>query len=460
MVGQSSRESLATRVGFIMLSAGCAIGLGNVWRFPFIVGKYGGGIFVFLYLFFLAALGFPILMTEMAIGRGGRSNLVGAFRNLAKSHVTAWTWVARILISGSFILMIYYTCVSGWLFSYTGYFARGTNAMCMDAASNGEFFGQLISSPIRSAGYMVLATFLGSLICWFGLQKGVETCVKHMMSVLLLLMILLAGYALSTPGMREGIAFYLTPNWNHFIEKPLETIFAAMGQAFFTLSLGVGSMAIFGSYLSWKKPLAKECAWIILLDTFVALCAGLIIFPICKSYSVDVSQGPGLLFVSLANAFNNMPLGRLWGSLFFLFMSLAALTTIVAVFENLIAYLQDEHKLSREKSTLIVGLAVAILSLPCVFGYSLLSWVKPLGASSTILDFEDFVVSMNLLPLGALFITLFCFWKSGWGEKRFKEELEIGQQWHFSRAVWLYWKYILPIIILAVFIMGYWQMFR
>ncbi len=460
MTEQSSRETLATRLGFIMLSAGCAIGLGNVWRFPFIVGKFGGGIFVFLYLFFLLVLGFPVLMTEMAIGRGGRSNLVGSFRNLATSHKVGWTWLARIMISGCFILMIYYTCVSGWLFAYSGYFVRGTNATCMDATGNGEFFTKLISSPARSTGYMLLATLLGTIICWFGLQKGVENGVKYMMSALIVLMVVLAGYAMTTPGMREGLAFYLTPNWNNFIERPLETVFAAMGQAFFTLSLGVGSMTIFGSYLSWKKPLAKECAWIILLDTFVALCAGLIVFPICKSYGVDVNQGPGLLFVSLANAFNNMPFGRLWGTLFFLFMSLAALTTIVAVFENLIAYLQDEHAFPRRKATLCVGLAVAVLSLPCVFGYNLLAFIKPLGRDSTILDFEDFIVSQNLLPLGALAMTLFCFAKSGWDEKHFMKELEAGQTWHIPSLICLYWKHILPIIILIVFVMGYIQMFR
>ena len=274
------------------------------------------------------------------------------------------------------------------------------------------------------------------------------------------MMILLAGYALTTPGMREGLAFYLCPNWNKFTQRPLETVFAAMGQAFFTLSLGVGSMTIFGSYLNWKKSLAKECAWIILLDTLVALCAGLIVFPICKSYGIDVNQGPGLLFISLANAFSNMPMGRLWGMLFFLFMALAALTTIVAVFENLIAYLQDEHTFSRQKATLLVGVAVAVLSLPCVFGYNLLASIKPLGGSSTILDVEDFVVSQNLLPFGALTLIIFCFGKSGWGSQRFIEELETGQNWHYPRPILLYWKYILPIIILVVFIMGYLQMFR
>ena len=459
MTEHSSRETLATRLGFIMLSAGCAIGLGNVWRFPFIVGKYGGGIFVFLYLFFLLVLGFPILMSEMAIGRGGRSNLVGSFRNLATSNTVGWTRLARILISGCFILMIYYTTVSGWLFAYTGYFARDVNAAFASAESSGKFFDELTKSASRSSLYMLLATLLGSVICWFGVQKGVEKYVKYMMCALIVLMVVLAGYALTTPGMHEGLAFYLSPNWNKFTQRPLETVFAAMGQAFFTLSLGVGSMTIFGSYLNWKKSLAKECAWIILLDTLVALCAGLIVFPICKSYGIDVNQGPGLLFISLANAFSNMPLGRLWGTLFFLFMALAALTTIVAVLENLIAYLQDEHTFSRQKATLLVGVAVAVLSLPCVFGYNLLACIKPLGGSSTILDVEDFVVSQNLLPFGALTLIIFCFGKSGWGSQRFIEELETGQNWHYPRPVLLYWKYILPIIILVVFAMGYIQMF-
>ena len=459
MTEQSSRETLATRLGFIMLSAGCAIGLGNVWRFPFIVGKYGGGIFVFLYLFFLLVLGFPVLMTEMAIGRGGRSNLVGSFRNLATSHTVGWTWLARIMISGCFILMIYYTSVSGWLFAYTGYFARGVNTAFASAESSGKFFDELTKSASRSSSYMLLATLLGSAICWYGVQKGVEKYVKYMMSALIVLMVVLAGYALTTPGMREGLAFYLCPNWNNFTQKPLETIFAAMGQAFFTLSLGVGSMTIFGSYLNWKKPLAKECGWIILLDTLVALCAGFIVFPICKSYNVDVGQGPGLIFVSLPNIFNSIPLGRIWGTLFFLFMALAALTTIVAVFENLIAYPQDEYSFPRRKATACVGLAVAMLSLPCVFGYNLLAFIKPLGGNSSILDFEDFIVSQNLLPLGALAMTLFCFSKSGWGESKFMNELEEGQPWHIPSAIRIYWKYILPVVILLIFAMGYIQMF-
>ncbi|MBR6470565.1 MAG: sodium-dependent transporter [Victivallales bacterium] len=455
----NNRETLASRLGFILLSAGCAIGLGNVWRFPFIVGQYGGGIFVFLYLFFLLILGFPILMTEMAVGRAGQANLVGSFRNLATRHAAVWTWLARIMISGCLILMIYYTAVSGWLFSYAGYYARGSLANCATPNEYGAFFNGLLASPGRSAAYMLLAVALGTVICWFGLKNGVETTVKYMMGALLVLMILLAGFALTTPGAREGLAFYLKPDWGHFVQNPLETTFAAMGQAFFTLSLGVGSMTIFGSYLNWKKSLATECAWIIALDTFVALCAGLIIFPICKSYGVDVAQGPGLLFVSLPNAFSNMMFGRLWGTHFFIFMSLAALTTIVAVFENLIAYLQDEHRFGRATATLAVGAGVALLSLPCVFGYNLWKNCHPLGGDSTILDFEDFLVSQNLLPLGSLCLCLFAFAAIGWGKPRFVAELESGQSWKFPRCILVYWQYLLPLVILAVFAMGYWQMF-
>ena len=335
-------------------------------------------------------------------------------------------------------------------------YARGTITDCATPAESGAFFNNLLVSPERSAGYMLLAVALGTLICWFGLRKGVEYVVKYMMGALLVLMVVLAGYALTLPGAKEGLAFYLKPDWSHFAQNPLETTFAAMGQAFFTLSLGVGAMTIFGSYLSWKKPLAVECAWIIALDTAVALCAGFIIFPICKSYGVDVAQGPGLLFVSLPNAFHNMRLGRLWGTLFFIFMSLAALTTIVAVFENLIAYLQDEHRLGRHTATLVVGLTVAILSLPCVFGYNLWSACHPLGASSTILDFEDFIVSQNLLPLGSLVLCFFVFTKIGWGQAGFLAELEAGQRWRFPKVVLVYWHWVLPVIILAIFALGYW----
>ena len=460
MPESTNRESLATRLGFIMLSAGCAIGLGNVWRFPFIVGQYGGGIFVLLYLFFLVILGFPVLMTEMAIGRGGHSNLVGSFRNLAVKNKGMWTWIARILISGCMILMIYYTTVSGWLFSYTGYYARGTIIGLADASQTGEFFGNLIGSASRSSMYMLLSVALGTAICWFGVQKGVEKCVKYMMCALLVLMLLLAFYALMLPGAREGLSFYLKPDWGRFVQNPLETVFAAMGQAFFTLSLGVGSMTIFGSYISWKKSLTVECVWIIAMDTFVALCAGLIVFPICKSYGIDVAAGPGLLFVSLPNAFNEMSAGRVWGTLFFLFMSLAALTTIVAVFENLIAYLQDENKMPRRTATLWVGFLVAVLSLPCVFGYNLLSSVNPMGGNSTILDFEDFIVSQNLLPLGSLILVMFCFLNSAWGRQSFVAELEAGQNWRMPRIILIYWRYILPLVILFVFFMGYYSMFK
>ena len=456
----STRETLASRFGFIMLSAGCAIGLGNVWRFPFVTGQYGGGIFVLLYLFFLIVLGFPVLMAEMAVGRGGRSNLVGAFRNLAARHRQMWVWIARILIGGCLILMIYYTCVSGWLFAYTGYYARGTITGLADAAQTGKFFGDLIGSAGRSTPYMLLAVALGTFVCWFGLQRGVEKCVKIMMCALLVLMLVLVGYAMTTPGAAEGLRFYLKPDWGRFVHNPLETVFNAMGQAFFTLSIGVGSMTIFGSYLNWKKSLAAECAWIIAMDTFVAFCAGLIVFPICKTYGIDVAAGPGLLFVSLPNAFNAMPAGRVWGTLFFLFMSLAALTTIVAVFENLIAFLQDERKMARRAATLCVGLTVAVLSLPCVFGYNLLAFLHPMGGNSTILDFEDFIVSQNLLPLGSLLIVLFCFLESGWGSRRFVAELVEGQPWRFPRAALLYWRCGLPLIILFVFVMGYYSMFR
>ena len=454
----SNRETLASRLGFIMLSAGCAIGLGNVWRFPFIVGQYGGGIFVLFYLFFLAILGYPVLMIEMAIGHGGRSNLAGAFRNLASTGKGVWGTVGRIIISGCLLLMIYYTCVSGWLFSYTGYYARGIFSG-VNGENTGEFFGSLISSPTRSTGYMLLATALGTIVCWFGLRKGVECCVKYMMGALLLLMFVLAVCALTTPGAKEGVIFYLKPDWSHFTKSPLETIFAAMGQAFFTLSLGIGAMTIFGSYLPGKKSLAKECAWIVLLDTLVALCAGFIVFPICKSFGIDPAQGPGLIFVSLPKAFHSMAGERFWGTLFFFFLSLAALTTIVGVFENLIAYLQDEHKFGRKGATLAIGIAVSLLSLPCVFGYNLLSGVHPLGGQSTILDFEDFIVSQNLLPIGALVQIVFCFASFGWGRKGVVEELESGQDWKIPRWILFYAEYLLPLVILFIFILGYYQFF-
>lgn len=454
-----NRETLASRLGFILLSAGCAIGLGNVWRFPFIVGKYGGCIFVLLYLLFLALLGFPLLMTEMAVGRGSHANQVHAFYNLSHKFKSVWGFLGLLGFLGCLLLMMYYTSVSGWLLTYTKEYIAGGITSCVTPEDFGDFFGKTISSPVQAAIYMGIVCVLGGGVCALGLKRGVEGIVKILMMVLLVLMIVLAIRSATLPGAKEGLKFYLLPNWENFMENPLETIFAAMGQAFFTLSIGIGSMEIFGSYLNWKTSLAKECIWIIILDTLVALSAGFIIFPICASKGIDMGTGPGLVFVSLPNVFSMLPAGQLWGSIFFAFLFMAALTTVIAVFENLLALFIDSKWVSRPIAALLVTFAVIVLSLPCVFGFSIWSGFQPLGQGTGILDLEDFLVSQNLLPLGGVIFLVFSISKAGWGYDNFLKELQAGQSWAFPKAVLFYWKWILPIIILGVFVLGYWQMF-
>ncbi len=448
-----SRESLGSRLGFIMLSVGCAVGLGNVWRFPFVVGKHGGGMFVLLYLVFLALMGFPILTMELGVGRMGGANLIGSFRNLTGNR-RRWVWPAKLVFIGNFILMIYYTTVSGWLLAYAKRYIDGS-MMSIDARSVGAAFDQLTGTPSVSGGYMLLTVFLATAVCACGLRNGVEKVVKYMMGALFVLIAILAGYALTTKGSAPGVSFYLKPDWNNFISAPGETVFAAMGQAFFTLSIGVGSMAIFGSYIGKERRLAGESVIIIALDTLIAFMAGMIIFPICFSYGVEVNAGPGLIFVSLPNIFNNMTGGRFWGALFFIFLSLAALTTVIAVVENLIAFFIDEMKLSRKVAALITGTGVAICSLPCVFGFNIWKDVQPLGGGSSILDFEDFIVSQNLLPIGSMLIVLYC--ALNWNA--FMEEVNTGKGMIFPAWMKNYCRYILPLIVVVIFVWGYRKMF-
>lgn len=468
----SARETLASRLGFLMLSVGCAVGLGNVWRFPYICGKYGGGWFVLLYLLFLVLLGFPILMMELAVGRAGRANLVGSYRKLAKHDGHFWAAIGKVIFSGNVLLMTYYTTISGWLIAYACYYAGGSIMKCtqitpegtLDIAASrvaiGDFFGSLVSSPGRSLLYMLITVALGALLCSGGVRKTVENSAKYMMSALFVLLFILVINSLLLPGAAEGLKFYLVPNWSNFSDRIMETVFAAMGQAFFTLSLGVGSMEIFGSYLGWKKSLASESASIIVMDTIVAIGAGLIIFPACYTYGVEPNAGPGLIFISLPNVFQMMPGGRFWGSLFFFFMTFAAVSTVVAVFENIIAYAIDEWKIKRWQAALMVGLGIALLSLPCLLGFNIWSSFKPFGEGTGILDLEDFIVSQNLLPLGSMLTALFCCWGFGWGMKDFIAELNEGQSWQWPKAFQWYCRIILPVIIMLIFVFGYVQFFK
>ena len=449
------RESLGSRLGFIMLSVGCAVGLGNVWRFPYVVGAYGGGIFVLLYLLFLVLLGFPILTMELAIGRAGGANLIGSMRNLS-GNSRCWVIPAKVCFCGNLLLMMYYTVISGWLLAYVRYYIDGSMMQYNNAVEISARFGSLVSNPWSCCGYMLLVVAAGAVMCSGGLQKSVEKSVKVMMFLLFLLIAVLAGYALTTPGAAQGMSFYLKPDWKAFSGDIGATVFAAMGQAFFTLSIGVGGMTIFGSYIDRKRSLAGESAVIIALDTMIAFLAGVIIFPICFSYGVNVGSGPSLIFESLPNIFAHMTGGRWWGMAFFIFLALAALTTVVAVFENLIAFLIDELKMPRRAASLFIGTAVAVLSLPCAFGFNLWKSFQPFGKRSNVLDLEDFIVSQNLLPLGALVAVLFC--TSRW--KLFIAESNAGEGMKFPGKLYFYCKYILPAIVLVIFIWGYVQFFK
>ena len=453
------RETLSSRLGFIMLSVGCAVGLGNVWRFPYITGKYGGGMFVLLYLIFLVLLGFPLLVGELSIGRCGRANLVGS-ANRISGNKKIWNIIFQTVFTGNFILMTYYTVVSGWLLAYTKYYLTGSINVCSTPAAFAQCFNALTANPLESLIYMLITVIIATIVCCFGLQNGVEKSVKVMMFILFLLIFILAANALTLPGSSKGMSFYLMPDWQKFTGNIGETVYAAMGQAFFTLSLGVGSIAIFGSYINKNHSLAGEAVTIISLDTFIALMAGIVIFPCCFSFGVDPGSGPGLIFISLPNTFARMAGGQWWGALFFIFLSVAALTTVIAVFENLIAYLMDQFNFKRRAAALITGGAVALCAVPCVLGFNFWARFQPLGKGSTILDLEDFIVSQNLLPLGAATLALFCSLKYGWGWEGFTSEANTGKGLKFPTRCRWYFRYLLPLLILTVMIFGYKQLFK
>lgn len=446
-----SRENLSSRLGFILLSAGCAIGLGNVWKFPYIVGQYGGALFVLIYLVFLVIFGVPIMTMEFAVGRASQRSVAASFHELepkgTKWHIFSWFGMA-----GNYLLMMFYTTISGWILYYLFYMIKG-DFVELNPEQIETFFDLHTGSASKSVIGMVIICVIGFFICALGLQAGVEKITKIMMSCLLIVMIVLAVRSVTLEGAGEGLKFYLMPNLDGIREHGLwNVIYNAMGQAFFTLSLGVGSMAIFGSYIKRDRKLLGESINVVALDTFVAFTAGLIIFPACFAYGVNPGSGPGLLFVTLPNIFNSIPLGRLWGSLFFVFMLFAALSTVVAVFENIVSFAMDKTGCSRKKSVIINLIALIILSLPCALGTNILSDVKPLGG---ILDLEDFIVSNNLLPLGALIYLLFCVSKKGWGWDNFMKEANTGKGISFPQAFKPILKYFLPLVLILVFVMGY-----
>lgn len=450
----NEREQLGSRLGFIFLAAGCAIGLGNVWRFPFITGLYGGAAFVALYIFFLLVVGLPILVMEFAVGRAARQNIGLAFGTL-EPEGTWWHRFGCMSVIGSYVLMMFYTTVAGWMMAYCWYMLNGSLSG-MTPEQVGGFFSQTLAEPGTQLFWLTLTVIIGFFVCGMGLRRGVERVVKIMMVSLLLIMLLLVLRAVTLPGAEAGIAFYLKPN----VEKMMQTGFwsvvsAAMGQAFFTLSIGIGSMSIFGSYINRQQSLTGEALTIVGLDTLVALMSGLIIFPACFAFNVNVNAGPGLIFVTLPNIFNTMTGGRIWGMLFFVFMSFAALSTVITVLENIISYFIDVYGWSRQKAAWINGTLLFVLSVPCALGFSVLAWIQPLGKGSSLLDLEDFIISNNLLPLGALVFLLFCCHSRGWGWNNFLAEADAGQGLAFPRWTRRYLLYGLPCIVLFVFVQGY-----
>ena len=453
------REKFSSRLGFILISAGCAIGLGNVWRFPYITGQYGGAAFVLVYLIFLVLLGLPIMVMEFAVGRASQKSAARSFHVLEPAG-TKWHLQGYACMAGNYLLMMFYTTVGGWMAAYifktlTGEF-KG-----LDSDGVAAVFNDMLARPGYMTFWMVLVVLLSFFICSLGLQKGVERITKAMMSCLFLILLILCIRSVTLPGASEGLRFYLIPDFTRFTENGVgNTIFAAMGQAFFTLSLGIGAMAIFGSYIGKDHTLTGETINICLLDTLVAFLAGLIIFPSCFAFGVDPGQGPGLVFITLPNIFNQMVGGRIFGVLFFVFMTFAAQSTIIAVFENIISFSIDLFGTSRKKTVLINGIAIILLSLPCVFGFNIWSGFQPMGAGSTIQDLEDFIVSNNLLPLGSMVYLLFCTSRYGWGWKNFLAEADTGKGVKFPAWARVYVSYILPLIVLFIFIMGYYQKFK
>ena len=452
------REKFGSRLGFILLSAGCAIGIGNVWKFPYIAGQGGGGAFVLFYLIFLAILGIPILCMEFAVGRASQKSPIKAYQVLEKpGH--KWHYHGYASLIGSYLLMMFYTTVSGWMLIYFVKTAKG-DFVGLDSTAVGAEFDNMLSNPTIMIVAMVIVVAMGIFVCMGGVKRSLEKVTKILMIALLAIMVILAINSFFMDGAKDGLSFYLIPDFKRMAEVGvIKTLVSAMNQAFFTLSIGIGSMAIFGSYLNKEHSLLSESVNIVVLDTFVAITSGLIIFPACCTYNVAPNAGPPLIFVTLPNIFANMPMGRFWGTLFFLFMSFAALSTVFAVFENIICCVMELKGWSRKKSSLINFIFLTILSIPCVLGYNLLKWDGFKIFGGTVLDLEDFIVSNLLLPLGALIYLLFCVTKYGWGWDNFKAEANTGKGIKVKNWMRVYLTYILPFIIIFIFGFGIYDKF-
>ena len=447
------RENLKSRLGFILLSAGCAIGIGNVWKFPYMAGQGGGGAFVLFYLIFLVILGLPIMTMEFAVGRASKKSPVKAYQALEKPG-QKWHIHGYFTLAGCYLLMMFYTTVAGWMLHYFYMTATGKlSGLSADAVA--DQFTRMLADPGVMMFWMVLVVIIGIVVCAGGLQNGLERVTKVMMIALLAIMVVLAINSFFMAGAKEGLKFYLVPDFGRMQGVGVvSTLVGAMNQAFFTLSLGIGAMAIFGSYIGKERSLLGESVNVAILDTLVALSSGLIIFPACFAYGVDVDSGPSLIFITLPNIFNNLPLGRLWGSLFFVFMSFAALSTVLAVFEEITACTQDLFGWGRKKSCIVNGILLFVLSLPCSLGFNLLSFIQPLGEGTNIMDLEDFIVSNLILPLGSLVIILFCVLKKGWGWDNYIKEANTGKGLKMKNFMRGYVTCVLPIMVIVLFVIG------
>lgn len=458
MTNNTGREKFSSRLGFILVSAGCAIGIGNVWKFPYLCGQYGGAAFILIYLVFLLILGIPAMICEFSMGRRSQHSAALSFDTLEPkgSH---WHHLKWISIFGCYLLMMFYTTVSGWMIYYCFRSIRGDFVGASSEQISAEYTSMLSDAP-NMVFWTILICIIGFIICFFGIQNGVEKVTKVMMSALLLLMVVLAVHSIFLEGAGEGIRFYLVPDFQNMAEMGIgNVVYAAMSQAFFTLSIGIGAMLIFGSYIEKDHSLTGEAITVTALDTFVALMAGFIIIPACFAFGVNPDAGPGLIFITLPNIFAKMSGGRLWGALFFLFLTFAAFSTVVAVFENIIAFGIDLFGWTRKKSVLVSAVLIIILSMPCTLGFNVLANIQPIGAGSTIMDLEDFIVSNNLLPLGSLAFVLFCTRKNGWGWDAFIEEADAGKGIKFPKSLRTYISYVLPILILIVYFKGYYDKF-
>lgn len=440
------RETLGSRLGFILLSAGCAIGVGNVWRFPYITGQYGGGFFVLFYVIFLILMGIPIMTMEYSMGRAAKRSILPAYRMLEPKG-TKWHWMGYVSMAGNYVILMYYSTISGWILYYAFQMAAGRFAGA-DTGKIQAVYQQMLASPEILITALLIVVAITVVVCSLGLQSGVENATKFMMIALLIIMVVLGIRSLTLPGAGEGLRFYLQPSVDNIRNAGLwNCMYAALNQSFFTLSIGMGGMEIYGSYIDRKKSLAGEAAIVTALDTFVAITAGLIIFPACFAYGISPDSGPSLIFLTLPSVFSSMPFGRLWGSLFFVFLFFAALSTMIGVFENLQAFAIDLHGTSRQKAGMINGIIIALCSIPCALGFNLWSGVHPLRAEGNIMDAEDFFVSSICLPVGSFVITLFCTNRYGWGFDSFVKEANIGEGLKVPVKLSWYFKYVLPLLV-------------